>query len=239
MPLRSCGLRIMILPPPVFVGLQLALLAFAFIMVAAPHIGLGENEQFVLYRLFGVKRLEAYSALCWLILLSWFYQVIAFAFTRHLARRSISAGGRSLFAKTASAAARREYVHAGILALFFLGLFRVLSTRALGAISGQADQHYHQAFIDYDIDWNTPIFAPCTHACTRARVRDRARAFLSHHCWPVMDHRARLRIAPGRARARGRDRSANRNNPRWPRPHRFCASSQSPHAPAYPRPMVV
>jgi len=83
----------------------------------------------------------------------------SFALARGAAWQAITAGGRSLFTKIQPAATCREYVHAGILALFFLGLFRLLSTRALGAISGQADQHYHQAFIDYDIDWSTPVFA--------------------------------------------------------------------------------
>jgi len=64
MSLRSCGVRIMILLMRAFIGLQLTFLALALNKVVAPHIGLVENEQFILYGLFGVKRLEAFSPLC-------------------------------------------------------------------------------------------------------------------------------------------------------------------------------
>ncbi len=162
--------------PRLFIGLQLTLLVLVIIILAGPYIGLGENENFVLYRLFGVKRLEAFNALCLLIFCSWGYQVLAFAFLRAvqssremqqsvplaLARSIWEAGiaaGKSLFIRVPAANAARERIQTGILAGFFLIVFRLLSTRSIVAVSRAPDQHYHQAFVDYDIDWRTPVFS--------------------------------------------------------------------------------
>ncbi len=53
----------------------------------------------------------------------------------------------------------REYVQAGLIAAFCVLAFALFLARSKWHLSGQFDQHWHQAAIDYDINWGTPFFS--------------------------------------------------------------------------------
>src|SRR4051812_26945844 len=64
-----------------------------------------------------------------------------------------------LFADKKYCVTRAEWTQAAVVGMLFALLFAVLLPKSRASIEGQLDMHFHQAFLDYDIDWGTPAFA--------------------------------------------------------------------------------
>jgi hypothetical protein len=139
------------------------------LIVFAPEIGLGAKEEFILYHLFGLSRGHTLLLLAGFLCVSCAFQLFSLAIpaagkTRwsaiigsipHIRSLAIE----TLFKKENSPVGREELAHAIIVAVFFALMFLILLFKSIASILQQNDFHYHQAFLDYDIDWSTPAFS--------------------------------------------------------------------------------
>ena len=152
----------------VFSALFFLLLTTIFLVAAAPHIGLGSNEDFILWKLLGLRRGLAISYPAAFAFLLCTYQLLSLD----------SMGCRSLDARRSMW--RRSWEEGGEIARrFFIGADGAFSGRALPQVTFVTlvatftalifiyksiaefgiglDQHWHQAMVDYDVDWRTPL----------------------------------------------------------------------------------
>lgn len=161
--------------------LELVLLS---IVSLAPYVAdqgiLGRDDLFV-YRLIGVDRDQAYFLLSRLTygVLRWsLYVGLAFAAWtlirndpgwRHLrpdrtvSAQSVIRSGRRALAKLFASSDRKpkamEIATAAAVAVFCSLLFAVFLVKNFNALRDMPDTRAHQAFIDYDLNWDTPLFA--------------------------------------------------------------------------------
>ena len=81
---------------------------------------------------------------------------VAFRHSLHLATLQAM---EVLFNKKPVPIAHRERWQSAGIALCFAVLFLILLAKNLGNFESQPDLHFHQSFLDYTLDWRTPVFA--------------------------------------------------------------------------------
>src|SRR5262249_50839724 len=78
---------------------------------------------------------------------------------------------QALFTDKKAPTTRTEWLHSGIICAFFLALLPLFLFRNLEPLSEQNDLQWYYAFIDYDIDWRTPLFSLAGNLLTHFGVQ--------------------------------------------------------------------
>ncbi len=151
----------------IFLGILITLLAIAAASGAAPIIGLGRGDTFLLFQLVGLRRGLAVECALALASLLCIFQVLSIGIVATPKWRAVLKAswgeGVTTFAKLSGAPTVRmcskEWVKVALLALAFAVVFATLLSKYGITPFENADQFWHQAFVDYDIDWQTPIFS--------------------------------------------------------------------------------
>jgi hypothetical protein len=150
-----------------FTKLLLFVLLLLAAVFAAPYIGLGRNEEFILYKLLHITRGQVLACLTLLGLLLCLWRVMTFDVARAVDVPFLVSIGRATSRATVQAAAtlfaktemRREAMIAATVAVFFALLFLVLLSKTRIIYEDLEVVQWSQIFIDYDLDWKTPRFS--------------------------------------------------------------------------------
>jgi hypothetical protein len=152
----------------IFLGILIALLGFALTLAAAPLIGLGHGRDFLLLQLFDREPVfKTVLALAWLLCT---YQALSIGITampRSAKWRAVLQAawieGTTTFTQLSGqptgSIRNRQWPQVIILAAAFAIVFAVFLSKFLIDFENSSDQVFHQTFVDYDLDWRTPIFS--------------------------------------------------------------------------------
>ena len=151
----------------IFFASLIALLGIALIIAAAPLIGLRQGGDFALFQLVGVRRGLAFAYTLASVFLLCAYQAlsIGIAATPRLSKWRAAlqaawiAGTAQLSPQPMGSVRNKQWQQVAILAAAFAGAFAIFLSKNLLAFEKEFDQVWHQAFVDYDVDWRTPIFS--------------------------------------------------------------------------------
>jgi hypothetical protein len=153
-----------------FLGILITLIAIAAASAVAPLIGLGHGDKFVLFQLVGLRRGLAVEYALVLVSLLCIFQVLSIGTVARPSlpkwRAVLKASweeGITTFAKLSGAPTVRmcskEWVKVALRALAFAVVFATLLAKFGITPFVNEDQIQHQVFVDYDVDWQTPIFS--------------------------------------------------------------------------------
>jgi hypothetical protein len=142
----------------------------ATIIVVSPHIGLGKAEQFFLYRALGISRGDALSVPLYLIFIAIIYGILSSGIkqqpnqTRVVATifqlsRDLRDTYPQLFEKGPRRFSFNDFVASVAIALAMAAIFGAFLLKFSVDYKLNIDMHWHQAFLDYDLNWGTPLFS--------------------------------------------------------------------------------
>jgi hypothetical protein len=145
----------------------IALLGIALIIAAAPLIGLREGGDFAPFQLLGVRRGLAFGYALALVVLLCAYQALSIGTVataslpkwRAALQAVWIAGTTQLSGQPAGGVRNKQWQQVAVLAAVFAAAFAIFLSKNLIAFEKEFDQVWHQAFVDYDVDWQTPIFS--------------------------------------------------------------------------------
>ena len=154
-----------------FLGILMTLLAIAAATGLAPIIGLGRGDKFVLFQFLGLRRGLAVEYALVLASLLCIFQVLSIGIVatpslpkwRAVLKVSWKEGATT-FAKLSCGTPTvhmcgKEWAKVALIGLAFAVTFATLLAKNGIASFENEDQIWHQAFVDYDVDWHTPIFS--------------------------------------------------------------------------------
>jgi hypothetical protein len=148
---------------PIFTKLIVAFGTLVPLVLLAPYIGFGTGENFVLYRTLGLLDGQILETLIALILILCLVQIMTFdaapGASWSVLIQSASRAVNSLFPKATNIPTRQEWLASAAISIFFGTLFAILLHKSLMAFKDLVVIHWHQIFIDYDIDWSTHMFS--------------------------------------------------------------------------------
>ena len=154
-----------------FLVLLFALGLMILVVVAAPYLGLGSGYDFILWRHFGIGRavLITYPETAIYILVILFVLGIGVEETtlggkmRAGGKRAWQEGkiiGGELIANAEEAySSPRAWLYVGLILVGSAFAFATFISKYLAIFKLGIDQHWHQALIDYDIEWRAPAFS--------------------------------------------------------------------------------
>ena len=157
--------------PSIFLFLLAVLVTMAGLVLFAPYIGLGDYEQFILWRLYGIRRSVVFPypvnfafALCVYQALSVGCRPEGGVPSPGLVFRRAWEDGTGIFHDLLSSSSRpADNSGAGLkiaaIAAGCIVVFAVFLAKDTALFHLHVDQHAHQAMIDYDFDWKTPILS--------------------------------------------------------------------------------
>jgi len=140
-------------------------------LLFAPQLGLGERYEFVLYRALGISRGHAMRLLAWIILvlaiLSYRHSILSYLQNVHwhsigskiMKDMRAKPPSAMLFSDQGKHAQCSEWLSAIVCTVFFTLLFFILLFKNVQGIRDFFDMHWHQAYLDYDLNWGTPILS--------------------------------------------------------------------------------
>ena len=142
----------------------------ATIIVVSPHIGLGEAEQFFLYRALGISRGNALPVPLFLIVIAIIYGVLSSGVkqqpnqtlvvaTIFKLSRDLRDTYPQLFEKGPRRFSFNDFVASVAIALAMAAIFGAFLLKFSVDYKLNIDMHWHQAFLDYDLNWGTPLFS--------------------------------------------------------------------------------
>jgi hypothetical protein len=154
----------------IFVTVLALVILLTAAVLLAPYIGLGQDYSFILYRLIGISRGQAFFYLRLFLVLFCITQLLLahapqirnkqhWDYVVSEARLVGLQTTRSLFEGNSPPITRAEWIHATLVCMLFIAVLPLFLSRNLGPLSEQNDLEWYQAFIDYDIDWRTPLFS--------------------------------------------------------------------------------
>jgi len=153
----------------VFLLLFLLFVSMMALVVAAPIIGLGAQEDFILWKLFGLRRGLASSYPAALVVLLCVYQALTIGLhSRHGARRHFVlvtqawAEGVEIYGDLVrpigARVGGRAWLQIVAIAMGCVCIFAVFIYKDIMIFKFNIDQHWYQAMVDYDVDWRSPRF---------------------------------------------------------------------------------
>ncbi len=156
-----------IISTPAFYKLLLAQVALIALVQLLPQIGTIHPASVEILKM---VRAEALPWLRLLLVLFCVFQLLSFDLSpakdetrwvafRHSLHLATLQAMEVLFNKKPVPIAHRERWQSAGIALCFAVLFLILLAKNLGNFESQPDLHFHQSFLDYTLDWRTPVFA--------------------------------------------------------------------------------
>lgn len=138
------------------------------IIVFAPYIGLGANEEFFLWEWFHLSRGVALSYPAAVAFMLCVFQALTFETVETRAAPGVAGklkvawmNGSVVFQQfigtSNGAAFTRESMKVAGVFLLCGAVFGVLINKDIGLFESGVDQHWHQALVEYDVQWRTPI----------------------------------------------------------------------------------
>jgi hypothetical protein len=157
--------------PSIFLFLLLVLSTIAGLILFAPYIGLGSYEDFILWRLYGIRRSVIFPYPVNFAFLLCVYQALSIGCQPGggvpapllVAQRAWEDGaailGGLLSPSPQSSDTSRAWLKISAIAVACIGFFTVFIAKSTVLFHLHVDQHAHQAMVDYDYDWKTPLFS--------------------------------------------------------------------------------
>jgi hypothetical protein len=154
----------------IFLSLLLVLGIVAGLVLFAPYIGLGGNEDFVLWKLYGIRRGVIIPFPVHFAFLLCVYQALSVGCrpdggvpSPWLVVQHAWRDGAEIFCEllssSSSTGTSRAWIKVAVIAAAWAAIFAVFIFKDIAAFKLHIDQHAHQAMIDYDVDWKTPLFS--------------------------------------------------------------------------------